>query len=134
MNGYAVRNPTLWHGHTPRYGVMINSHDAYHPLGCGCDKWTMIRQPHRGCTLDSPGLPTIGGYPGEQGGGNATPLGGCTFFLCAIKCIACNYPWRRIIMIYMVTKTKMNGEIARGILKSTTPKGVGFRVGFIKTG
>ena len=29
-------------------------------------------------------------------------------------------------MIYMVTKTKMNGEIARGILKSTTPKGVAF--------
>ena len=98
------------------------------------DKWPCGTQPHRGCTFDSPGLPTIGGYPGEQGGGNATPLGGCTFFLCAIKCIACNYPWRRIIMIYMVTKTKMNGEIARGILKSTTPKGVGFRVGFIKTG
>ena len=34
-----------------------------------------MMQPHRGYTLDSPGLPTIGGYPGEQGGGNATPLG-----------------------------------------------------------
>ena len=32
-------------------------------------------QPHRGYTFDSPGLPTIGGYPGEQGGWNATPLG-----------------------------------------------------------
>ena len=37
--------------------------------------WMMIHQPHRGCTFDSPGLPTIGGYPGEQGGRNATPLG-----------------------------------------------------------
>ncbi|WP_155949627.1 hypothetical protein [Prevotella sp. HJM029] len=39
------------------------------------DEWTMMRQPHRGCTLDSPGLPTIGGYPGEQGVWDATPLG-----------------------------------------------------------
>ena len=29
-------------------------------------RWRMVaRQPHRGCTFDSPGLPTIGGYPGE---------------------------------------------------------------------
>ncbi|WP_155949686.1 hypothetical protein [Prevotella sp. HJM029] len=39
------------------------------------DEWLVIRQPHRGCTFDSPGLPTIEGYPGEQGGRNATPLG-----------------------------------------------------------
>ena len=38
-------------------------------------QWMMIRQPHRGCTFDSPGLPTIGGYPGERGVWNATPLG-----------------------------------------------------------
>ena len=134
MNVHAARNPTGWYGHTPYYGVIINAHDAHYPRVVAW--WSMDDDTatHRGYTFDSPGLPTIGGYPGEQGGGNATPLGGCTFFLCAIKCIACNYPWRRIIMIYMVTKTKMNGEIARGILKSTTPKGVGFRVGFIKTG
>ena len=30
---------------------------------------------HRGYTFDSPGLPTIGGYPGEQGVRDATPLG-----------------------------------------------------------
>ena len=41
---------------------------------CG-DEWIVIRQPHRGCTFDSPGLPTIGGYPGEQGVRDATPLG-----------------------------------------------------------
>ena len=35
----------------------------------------VIWQPHRGCTFDSPGLPAIGGYPGEQGVWNATPLG-----------------------------------------------------------
>ena len=43
--------------------------------GGGCHKWAMIRQPHRGYTFDSPELPTIGGYPGERGGRNATPLG-----------------------------------------------------------
>ena len=75
MNVHAARNPTGWYGHTPCCGAVINSHDAYHPLGCGCDKWTMIRQLHRGCTFDSPGLPTIGGYPGEQGVRDATPLG-----------------------------------------------------------
>ena len=31
--------------------------------------------PQRGYTFDSPGLPTIGGYPGEQGVWDATPLG-----------------------------------------------------------
>ena len=61
-----------------------------------------------------------------EGGRNATPLGGCTFFQCAIKYIACNHPWHRIIMIYASTKTGINGEMARGILKSTTPKGVAF--------
>ena len=75
MDGLAVRDPTRWYGHTPYRCVMINGHDAHHPRGCGCDGWAMIRQPHRGCTLDSPGLPTIGGYPGERGGRNATPLG-----------------------------------------------------------
>ena len=39
------------------------------------DEWLVIRQPHRGYTFDSPGLPTIGGYPGEQGVRDATPLG-----------------------------------------------------------
>ena len=75
MNSHVKRDPMGWYGHTPRYGVMINGHDAYHPRGCGCDKWAMIRQPHRGCTFDSPGLLTIGGYPGEQGVRDATPLG-----------------------------------------------------------
>ena len=46
-----------------------------HPeLWCG-NKCLVPMQPHRGYTFDSPGLPTIGGYPGEQGGGNDTPLG-----------------------------------------------------------
>ena len=39
------------------------------------NQWLVMMQPHRGCTLDSPGLPTIGGYPGEQGVRDATPLG-----------------------------------------------------------
>ena len=72
-------------------------------------------QPHRGCTLDSPGLPTLGGYPGERGGGNDTPPGDCTFFLCAIKYIACNHPWHRIIIIYASTGMGINGEMAQGI-------------------
>ena len=42
---------------------------------CLGDEWPCSAQPHRGYTFDSPVLPTIGGYPGEQGGGNATPLG-----------------------------------------------------------
>ncbi|WP_155949666.1 hypothetical protein [Prevotella sp. HJM029] len=28
------------------------------------NQWLVTRQPYRGCTFDSPGLPTIGGYPG----------------------------------------------------------------------
>ena len=54
------------------------------------------------------------------------PLGGCTFFLCTIKCIASNHPWRRIIMIYTVTKNGDDGGMVWGIKESTTPKGVGF--------
>ncbi|SKA14351.1 hypothetical protein SAMN02745202_02223 [Segatella oulorum] len=38
------------------------------------------------------------------------------------------------IMIYTVTKNGDDGEFCEGLKKSTTPKGVGFRVGFIKTG
>ena len=75
MDGLAVRDPTGWYGHIPYCGAMINGHDAYHPRGCGCDRWAMIWQPPRGCTFDSPGLPTIGGYPGAQGVRDATPLG-----------------------------------------------------------
>ncbi|WP_276792482.1 hypothetical protein [Segatella oulorum] len=75
MNDHAVHNPTLWHRHTPRCGVMINAMSCTIFALWRGDQWMMIRQPHRGCTLDSPGLPTIGGYPGEQGGWNATPLG-----------------------------------------------------------
>ena len=33
INGYAARNPTLWYGHTPHYGMVVNSHDAYHLYG-----------------------------------------------------------------------------------------------------
>ena len=39
------------------------------------NQWLVVAQPHRGCTFDSPGLPTIGGYPGGRGVWNATPLG-----------------------------------------------------------
>ena len=86
MGGHAVRDPTRWYGHTSYCGVMINGHDAHHPRGCGCDRWAMIRQPPRGCTLDSPGLPTIGGYPGERGGRNATPLGVVLFLYLRSPC------------------------------------------------
>ena len=75
MNVHVVRNPTFWYGHTPYYGVMINTISCIIPALWRGDQWMMIRQPHRGCTFDSPGLPTIGGYPGERGGGNDTPLG-----------------------------------------------------------
>ena len=75
MNVHAARNPTGWYGHTPYCGVMINAMSCtILALWCG-DQWMMIWQPLGGCTFDSPGLPTIGGYPGEQGGRNATPLG-----------------------------------------------------------
>ena len=75
MNGHAVCNPTGWYGHTLWRGAMINAMSCtIVALWCG-NQWMMIRQPHRGYTFDSPGLPTIGGYPGEQGGRNATPLG-----------------------------------------------------------
>ena len=75
MNGHAVRNPMFWHGYTPRCGVMINAMMRTIPALWRGDQWMMIRQPHRGCTFDSPGLPTIGGYSGEQGVRDATPLG-----------------------------------------------------------
>ena len=75
MNGYAVRNLTGWYGYTPCCGVMINAMSCTIPaLWCG-NQWLVMMQPHRGCTFDSPGLPTIGGYPGEQGVRDATPLG-----------------------------------------------------------
>ena len=32
INGYAVRNPTLWYGHTPCCGVVINGHEAHNPM------------------------------------------------------------------------------------------------------
>ena len=75
MNVHAARNPTGWYGHTPYYGVIINAHDAHYPRVVAW--WSMDDDTatHRGYTFDSPGLPTIGGHPGEQGGGNATPLG-----------------------------------------------------------
>ena len=38
-------------------------------------KTVHMNQHHRCCTFVSPGLPTIGGYPGEQGVRDATPLG-----------------------------------------------------------
>nr|WP_314996295.1 hypothetical protein [uncultured Prevotella sp.] len=44
------------------------------------NQWLVATQPHRGCTFDSPGLATIGGYPGERGVWNATPLGGVLLF------------------------------------------------------
>ncbi|WP_276792477.1 hypothetical protein [Segatella oulorum] len=87
MNGYAVRNPTLWHRHTPRCGVMINAMSWTIVALWRGDQWMMIRQPHRGYTFDSPGLPTIGGYPGERGGRNATPLGVVLSF-----CVLSNAP------------------------------------------
>ena len=75
INGHAARNPMLWYGHTPYCGVMINAMSCT-ILALWCDnKWLVSMQPHRGCTFDSPGLPTIGGYPGERGVWNATPLG-----------------------------------------------------------
>ena len=75
MNGHAVRNPTGWYGRTPYYGVMINAMSCTIPALWRGNKWLVVAQPHRGCTLDSPGVPTIGGYPGEQGVRDATPLG-----------------------------------------------------------
>ena len=83
----------------------------------------VMAQPHRGYTFDSPGLPTIGGYPGEQGVRDATPLGGCTFFLCAIEYIKCNHPWHRIVMIYTVTKMGMMGKWREDFKKVQPPRG-----------
>ena len=37
-------------------------------------------------------------------------------------------------MIYAFTEMGIKGEMAWGIKESTTPKGVGFCVGFIETG
>ena len=86
MNGYAVRNLTGWYGYTPCCGVMINAMSCIIPALWRGDQWMMIHQPHRGCTLDSPGLPTIGGYPGERGGRNATPLGVVLFLYLRSPC------------------------------------------------
>ncbi|WP_276792480.1 hypothetical protein [Segatella oulorum] len=75
MNSHAARNPTGWYGHTPYCGVMINAMSCTIPMLCRGNEWAMIRQPPRGYTFDSPGLPTIGGYPGEQDVRDTTPLG-----------------------------------------------------------
>ena len=86
INGHAVRNPTRWYGHTPCCGAVINTMLCIIPtLWCG-NQWLVMGQPHRGCTFDSPGLPTIEGYPGEQGGRDATPLGGVLSFYLRSPC------------------------------------------------
>ena len=38
-------------------------------------KTVHMNQHHRCCTFDSPGLPTIGGYPGESRGGGTYAIG-----------------------------------------------------------
>ena len=75
INGWWWCNPMLWYGRTSRFGVMVNPMSWTIVALWRGDQWMMIWQPHRGCTFDSPGLPTIGGYPGEQGVRDATPLG-----------------------------------------------------------
>ena len=67
--------PSEWYGHIPYCGVMINAMWCAIPALWPGDQWLVSMQPHRGYTFDSPGLPTIGGYPGEQGVRDATPLG-----------------------------------------------------------
>ena len=71
----ACLTPSEWCGHTPYCGVMINAMSCTILALWPGDQWLVSMQPHRGYTFDSPGLPTIGGYPGERGGKNATPLG-----------------------------------------------------------
>ena len=41
MNGHAARNPMLWYGRTPCYGVMINDHDAHHPYTVAWQRMVM---------------------------------------------------------------------------------------------
>ena len=64
MNVHVVRNPTGWYGYTPRYGTVINAMSWTILALWRGNKWLVVVQPHRGYTFDSPGLPTIGGYPG----------------------------------------------------------------------
>ena len=45
-------------------------------------KTVHMNQHHRCCTFDSPGLPTIGGYPGENRGGE--PMPSALYFLKSI--------------------------------------------------
>ena len=65
----------LWHGDEWLVVALPSMVMWLHPMLWRDDKWLVMAQPHRGYTLDSPGLPTIGGYPGEQDGRDATPLG-----------------------------------------------------------
>ena len=67
--------PMPWRGDKWARGAQPHAM-VWSPPGVLCgEQWMMIWQPHRGYTFDSPGLPTIGGYPGEQGVRDATPLG-----------------------------------------------------------
>ena len=41
MNGYAVRNPMFWYGHTPCYSAVINGHVA-HNLYAVAWRWMLM--------------------------------------------------------------------------------------------
>ena len=73
-----------WFGNEWRCGAQSYVVAWAHPMLWRGDQWMMIRQPHRGCTLDSPGLPTIGGYPGIGVGGMLPPWGLYFLSICAL--------------------------------------------------
>ena len=74
-HGMVWSHPALWCGN--KWAMMGTTPLQYypHPMLWRGGQWLVPMQPHRGYTFDSPGLPTIGGYPGEQGVRDATPLG-----------------------------------------------------------
>ena len=61
----------------PDYPILLNmptTHPPNHPIRFGVPAMDE-KLPQRGFTFDSPGLPTIGGYLGNDASKNATPLG-----------------------------------------------------------
>ena len=62
-------------------------------------EWLWGNQACRACTFDSPGLPTIGGYPGESRGGE--PMPSALYFLICVL-IHCTFNMRPYTLYFLI--------------------------------
>ena len=109
---------------------------------CWLVKTVHMNQHHRCCTFDSPGLPTIGGYPGESRGGE--PMPSALYFLKSI-CMREIIHSSRVVMMCdekkynpqwgsllacIVTQGRLRCTCRPCAIESITPMGYGNTVRF----